>query len=180
MNLQVNYIEKGDHVSIFERFEGWLVWVSGLGSLGSSFFGRLASPLVMVPVVFTGRFFSSISVDLFYVLFMFMILFFVLSVHIALGAFPLERTREIILPRLLGMGITFFLIPMTFTLIFWAYLVYSILLYFIPKLFSRFRMGDSENELVIFSGLSGAFIHEVSAGLISGVVLYIIRFIGVN
>jgi hypothetical protein len=165
---------------LLDRIEQMLIWWSCLGRIGSSFVGRILAPLIMIPLLFAGRFVATFSCDLFYILFIGMVVKGAIGAYLALRSMPLERAHEIVLPRVLGMGIAFFFIPLTMSMILWGFGVYTIILLIAPKLLQRWFAVDGVQDHLPFAGPLGMFTNEVFSGAVTCAVLHIMQLAGVQ
>jgi hypothetical protein len=166
-------------MKLFERIEQWLIWLSRLGKLGVYLPGRLIAPLIMIPILFIGRFIGTFSCDVFYLLVIGLMVLAAISVSVAVRTLPLERAHEIVFPRLLGMGIAFFYVPLTTTMIAWGFGIYTVLLLIMPRIMRGCCTTDGESECSLLGGPLGLFTNEFFAGMITCPVLHILQLAGI-
>lgn len=165
-------------MKLLDSIERALIWFGCLGSLGSNFIGRLVVPLLMLPLLLVGRFVAGFSVDLFYVLFIGMVVKGAIGAYLALRSLPLERSDEIVFPRFLGMGIAFYFVPLTKMLILWGFGIYSVLLLIAPRLLQRWFAAEGSQDHPS-SGPFGMFTSEIFAGALTCLVLHFMQLAGV-
>ena len=160
-------------MSILAKIKDISFAVATFGKIGEWKGGFLLASLAAFPVLFLTRGVYDIAPDFYYWFFAILLILSFVCIYLAINFISDKYPSVIVLDKVLGMMLTFFLIPLKFKLMLFGFILFHAINLLRPYVFSK-NLGQRIDDLPLGLGIIAG---DLVSGLMSNIILQLMVWV---